>query len=75
MNYQLDFSHLTIGDVVPVMSHNPSVQDVLVFSDKVVVGGIMHLPLSEAKSITELVVEQFVVWTASNEYMHWMAGK
>lgn len=75
MNYQLDFSHLTIGDVAPVLAHHPSGLDVLVFADKVVVGGIMHLPLAEAKPIVDLVTEQFAMWAASNEYMKWMAGK
>ena len=73
-NYQLDFSKLTIGDMIPVLSANPSKADVLNLAHKVIVGGVYHLPLTEINPIVELVSNEFVAWMASAEFMR-MVGK
>ena len=68
-NYQLDFSSLTIGDMIPVLAHNPSSADVLILAHKVVVGGVYHLPPTEISTILQLVSTEFGNWIASKEFM------
>lgn len=67
--YKLDFTTLTIRDMLPVLSGAPTTADVLVLADKVIIGGIMHLSPTEIKPITELVSQEIAAWLASDEFM------
>ena len=49
--YQFDFSAVTIGDMLPLLTGSPTVADLLIFANKVIVGGIVHLPPSEIDAI------------------------
>ena len=71
--YKLDFTKLTIGDVRPVLTANPSVGAWLTMTDKIVLGGIMHRPVTEIRPIMELVTVEFAAWLASAEFMRWVA--
>lgn len=60
--YQLDFTKLTIGDIALVTSRYANLSDLLVFADKVVIGGIMDKSPLEIEGILAIVSEQFQVW-------------
>lgn len=73
-NYKLDFSKLTIEDMLPVLTHNPSTADILILAHKCIVGGVFHLPPTEISPITKLVSSGITEWMASDEFMK-MVGK
>ncbi len=68
MTYQLDLSHLTIADIVPVVSNSVSLADWLTLADKIVIGGVWHLSAEEIKPVLSTVAP------VMQEYMAQLAG-
>ncbi len=68
-NYKLDFSALTIEDMIPVLSHNRSIADILILAHKCVVGGVFHLSPTEITPIVKAVDSGITEWMASDEFM------
>lgn len=64
MNLEFDFSKLTIGDL-RVITPDASTGDLIAFANKVVVGGVYHLPATELRTIMELVMSEFAKWVAA----------
>lgn len=61
MILDLDFSKLTVGDM-RLLSDPNNVGNFIAFFDKVVVGGVSHLPMNEFHSIAEQVLAEFSEW-------------
>lgn len=63
MTYEFNFSKLTIGDMRPLWSGNPTPLDLIEFVNKVTVGGIMHLPMNQTEDLFEQFNIEFSEWT------------
>lgn len=61
MTLDLDFSKLTVGDLKKIRTDAP-MGDLIEFVNKVVVGGIDHLPANELGSILKTVFDEFALW-------------
>lgn len=65
--YKLDFSKMTLYDVVLIGKKNPSASDMVLFADHVIEGGVMHLPYSELVTVIKLVSDNLPAYIASIE--------
>ena len=66
MNYEFDFSKVTLGDLRKLMSSMGDPGDYIMFIefvDKVTVGGIMHLPVNQSRDVLEKAGAAFHEWT------------
>lgn len=61
MTLDLDFSKLTVGDLKKLQNGAP-IGDLIEFANKVVVGGVDHLPATELTAIMGEVFTEFGKW-------------
>lgn len=64
MTLDVDFSKLTLGDL-RVITSEASTGDLIAFANKVVVGGVYHLPATELRPVMELVISELAKWIAA----------
>lgn len=67
MNIEMDFSKLTVGDMLPLFNPNATTGDMIMFSNKIVVGGIMHLPVEDLETVLQKVASEFSKFMARNQ--------
>ena len=66
MKHYFNFDRITIGDIAPVLTHNPSAADWLALADKVVLGGVYALPATEVQAIVESTPKELHAWYKAN---------
>lgn len=66
---ETDFSKLTIGDIHKLAKVSDTA-GFIEFADKVVVGGVMHLPAAVMQTVCDIVSSEFVNYNQKRNTSH-----
>ena len=62
MEYEVDFSKITMGDIASYTRRDADIRDHLAFSDKVIIGGIKDIPANEILDVFRYVANEYGEW-------------